>query len=84
MQRLGKQDSQLIDQVKGYAQKVADRKAELETELKEQQAYADQAEVAKQKVLTQLAEAEEGPQGQREADRPAQEGRGRPPGEARR
>ena len=54
MQRLGKQDSHLIGQVKGYAQKVVDRKAELETELKEQQAYADQAEVAKQKVLTQL------------------------------
>jgi cell wall-associated NlpC family hydrolase len=54
MQRLGKQDSELIHQVEGYAQKVADRKAELETELKEQQAYADKAETAKQKVLTQL------------------------------
>jgi cell wall-associated NlpC family hydrolase len=54
MQRLGKQDSQLIDQVKGYTQKVAERKAELETELKAQQAYADKAEVAKQKILAQL------------------------------
>jgi peptidoglycan DL-endopeptidase CwlO len=55
MHRLGKQDSELIHQVEGYAQKVADRKAELETQLAEQQTYADKAEAAKQKVLSQLA-----------------------------
>jgi len=54
MQRLGKQDSELIHQVEGYEQKVADRKAELDAEFKEQQAYADKAEAAKQKVLSQL------------------------------
>jgi cell wall-associated NlpC family hydrolase len=54
LQRLGKQDANLIDQVEGYKQKVADRKAELETEYREQAEYTEQAETAKAKVLAQL------------------------------
>ncbi len=54
MRRLGEQDSQLVDQVEVYRQKVEERKAQLETELKQQQAYADQTETARQKVLAQL------------------------------
>jgi peptidoglycan DL-endopeptidase CwlO len=54
MQRLGKQDTQLIDQVEAYKQKVADRKAELQVQLKQKEQYAAQTETAKQKVLAQL------------------------------
>jgi peptidoglycan DL-endopeptidase CwlO len=54
MQRLGQQDTQLIDQVEAYKQKVADRKAELEVELKQKEQYAAQADTARQKVLDQL------------------------------
>jgi cell wall-associated NlpC family hydrolase len=57
-QRLGEQDSDLLDQVSSYKQVVTDRKAQLDTELKEQQADTDQAEVAKQKVLAQLEKQE--------------------------
>jgi cell wall-associated NlpC family hydrolase len=54
LQRLGRQDADLIDQVQGYKQKVADRKAELEVELRQQQEYSEQTEAAKKKVLAQL------------------------------
>jgi cell wall-associated NlpC family hydrolase len=54
LQRLGKQDAELIDQVQGYKQKVADRKADLEVELRQQQEYTEQTEAAKKKVLAQL------------------------------
>jgi peptidoglycan DL-endopeptidase CwlO len=54
LRRLSKQDADLIDQVEGYRQKVADRKAELETELKEQKEYTEKVEGAKKKVLAQL------------------------------
>jgi peptidoglycan DL-endopeptidase CwlO len=55
MQRLGKQDSELIKQVEGYKDKVAQRKAELDTQLQEQKQLSDKAEAAKQKVVAQLA-----------------------------
>jgi cell wall-associated NlpC family hydrolase len=55
MQRLTKQDSQLVQQVGGYKQKVSQRKAELDTQLKEQKTYADQAAGARKKVLAQIA-----------------------------
>ncbi len=55
MQRLGKQDSQLVNQVTSYKQKVADRKAELVVQQTEQQAYADRVEGARKKVLSQIA-----------------------------
>lgn len=54
LQRLGQQDADLIDQVQGYKQKVADRKAELEVELRQQQEYTEQTDAAKKKVLAQL------------------------------
>jgi cell wall-associated NlpC family hydrolase len=57
-QRLGKQDSSLVDQVSSYKKDVADRKAQLETELTQQRQEADRAEVAKQKVVTQLQKQE--------------------------
>jgi cell wall-associated NlpC family hydrolase len=55
MQRLGKQDSQLVNQVTSYKQKVADRKAELVVQQTEQQAYANKVEGARKKVLGQIA-----------------------------
>jgi cell wall-associated NlpC family hydrolase len=54
MERLGQQDSQLVDQVAGYKQKVDERKSQLETELQQQQEYTDKAESARKKVLAQL------------------------------
>jgi cell wall-associated NlpC family hydrolase/flagellar hook-basal body complex protein FliE len=53
-QRLGNQDSQLIDDVQNYRQDVSDRKVQLESELKQQQDEAGKADVAKANVLTQL------------------------------
>jgi cell wall-associated NlpC family hydrolase len=55
MRRLGKQDSQLVNQVTGYKQKVAERKAELVVQQTEQQTYADKAKGARTKVLGQIA-----------------------------
>ena len=57
-QRLGRQDSQLVNNVQQYRQDVSDRKIQLESELKEQQADADKAETAKARVLTQLKKQE--------------------------
>jgi cell wall-associated NlpC family hydrolase len=57
-QRLGKQDSSLLAQVKSYKKDVADRKVELETQLQEQQQDTTKAEAAKQKVLAQVKKQE--------------------------
>lgn len=57
-QRLGQQDSQLVDDVRLYRQDVSDRKIQLETQLKEEQADAVTAEAAKAKVLAQLQKQE--------------------------
>ena len=54
MQRLGKQDSQLVTQVESYKKNVADRKAQLQVVLQQQQDYTAKAEAARQKVLAQL------------------------------
>jgi cell wall-associated NlpC family hydrolase len=54
-QRIGKQDSELLDQVKTYKKEVSDRKAQLQVELQQQQQDADKAQTAKQKVLSQLS-----------------------------
>ncbi len=53
-EHLGKQDSQLVDEVKTYRQDVSERKTQLEADLILQQQEADKAEAAKQKVLAQL------------------------------
>jgi peptidoglycan DL-endopeptidase CwlO len=58
MERLGKQDNQLVDQVKSYQKNVTERKAQLEQELEQQKQDADKAETAKQKVLSQLQKQE--------------------------
>ena len=52
---MGRQDSQLAEQIKTYEAEAADRKVKLEAQLAQQKVYADQAAVAKQKVLDQLA-----------------------------
>jgi cell wall-associated NlpC family hydrolase len=57
-QRLGSQDSELIDDVQSYRQDVSDRKRQLEAELLQQQNDAEKAETAKAKVLTQLQKQE--------------------------
>ena len=57
-QRLGKQDSSLVDQVQTYKKDVADRKVELEAQLQEQQQDSTKAEAAKQKVLAQVKKQE--------------------------
>jgi peptidoglycan DL-endopeptidase CwlO len=54
MKRLGQQDSTLVDQVETYKAKVAQRKSELEVDLKEQQQATEKAESAKKRVLSQL------------------------------
>jgi peptidoglycan hydrolase CwlO-like protein len=53
-ERVGKQDSQLLDQIKSYKQTVSDRQAELKTDLQQQTNDAAAAENAKKKVLAQL------------------------------
>jgi cell wall-associated NlpC family hydrolase len=57
-QRLGKQDSTLVDQVATYKKDVADRKVELEAQLQQQQQDAAKADTAKAKVLAQLKKQE--------------------------
>ena len=57
--RLGEQDAQLVKQVQGHRARVADRKAELNSELQQEKTYAAQAAAARQKVLAQLAKQKE-------------------------
>jgi cell wall-associated NlpC family hydrolase len=54
MERMGKQDSQLVTQVDSYKKNVAERKAQLEVELQQQKDYTAKADAARQKVLGQL------------------------------
>jgi cell wall-associated NlpC family hydrolase len=54
LRRLSRQDAELLQQVQDYKTQVTDRKAELEVELKKEQADLVQTEAAKQKVLAQL------------------------------
>ena len=55
LQRLSKQDAQLVTQVSDYKSQVTSKKAQLDTELKTEQADVKAIDVAKQKVQTQLA-----------------------------
>jgi peptidoglycan DL-endopeptidase CwlO len=55
MERLSKQDSQLVAQVTAYQQEVTTRKAELEKQIADQQQYSVQAAAAEKKVEAQLA-----------------------------
>jgi peptidoglycan DL-endopeptidase CwlO len=57
-QRLGKQDSTLVDQVATYKKDVADRQVELKAQLQQQQQDAAKADTAKAKVLAQLKKQE--------------------------
>jgi peptidoglycan DL-endopeptidase CwlO len=57
-QRIGRQDSDLLDQIKTYKKDVADRKAQLQVDLQQQKQDADKTETAKNKVLSQLQKKE--------------------------
>jgi peptidoglycan hydrolase CwlO-like protein len=58
LERLSKQDSDLVDQVSGYEQEVTSRKAELEQEIADQTKYKQEAGVAEKKVEAQLTAKE--------------------------
>jgi peptidoglycan hydrolase CwlO-like protein len=72
--RLSKQDAQLVKRVQAYKAQAADRKAKLDSELQQQKTY-------QAKSAESGGKAEERPQGQRSADRAAQESRGGPAGQ---
>jgi peptidoglycan DL-endopeptidase CwlO len=55
MERLSKQDSDLIAQVEAYREEVTTRKAQLSQQLADQKQYVAEASVAEQKVKDQLA-----------------------------
>jgi cell wall-associated NlpC family hydrolase len=55
LSRISRQDAQLVKQVQAYTTQVADNKAKLDSELKQQTAYAAQTAAAKEKVLDQIA-----------------------------
>ncbi len=63
LQRLSKQDSELIDQVSSYQDEVTTRKADLERQIAEQEEYKTEAEAAEQKVEAQLAAKEKALEG---------------------
>jgi peptidoglycan DL-endopeptidase CwlO len=52
---IGRQDAKLVDDITAYKTKTADQKTELDALLEQQKVYAEQAEVAKQKIQAQLA-----------------------------
>jgi peptidoglycan DL-endopeptidase CwlO len=55
MERLSKQDSELVAQVTAYQEEVTARKADLEKQIADQQEYSVQAAAAEKKVESQLA-----------------------------
>ena len=55
LQRLSKQDAQLVSQVTDYKTQVTSHKTQLDAELKKEQADVQATDTAKQKVQTQLA-----------------------------
>jgi peptidoglycan DL-endopeptidase CwlO len=58
LERLSKQDSDLVAQVSGYRDEVTRRKADLEQQIADQERYKSEAAVAEDKVETQLAAKE--------------------------
>lgn len=58
LERLSKQDSDLVAQVSGYREEVTQRKADLEQQIADQERYKSEAAVAENKVETQLAAKE--------------------------
>ena len=54
LSRISRQDAQLVKRVQDYTTQVADNKAKLDSELKQQTTYAAQTAAAKQKVLDQI------------------------------
>ncbi|MBN1319439.1 MAG: C40 family peptidase [Thermoleophilia bacterium] len=54
-ERVSRQDAALIDQVEAYRAQELERKAQLESQVEQQKVYAEQAAVARQKVLDQVA-----------------------------
>jgi peptidoglycan DL-endopeptidase CwlO len=55
LQRLSKQDAQLLEQVKNYTDQVTTKKGQLDTELTQEQTDLATADTAQQKVQAQLA-----------------------------
>ena len=58
LQRLSKQDADILRQVQDYKAQVADRQAQLDTELKQEQVDVQRTTAAKDKVTAQLAKQE--------------------------
>jgi peptidoglycan DL-endopeptidase CwlO len=58
MERLSKQDSELVAQISAYQKEVATRKAELTQQIEEQKQLTAEAAAAKKKVSAQLAAKE--------------------------
>lgn len=58
LERLSKQDTDLINQVSDYHQEITERKADLERQLVEQEQYKTEAAAAEKKVEAQLAAKE--------------------------
>jgi cell wall-associated NlpC family hydrolase len=63
LQRLSKQDADLLKQVQDYKIQTADRKAQLETELAQEQVDLQKTTAAKDKVTAQLAKQKKALQG---------------------
>ncbi len=82
LERLSKQDSDLVAQVSGYRDEVTQRKADLEQQIADQERYKSEAAVAENKVETQLAAKEKALKGKEKLICPAGEGRGRAAGGA--
>jgi cell wall-associated NlpC family hydrolase len=55
LQRLSKQDAELLGQIQGYKAQVSDHKARLDAEVKQEQVDVQNTEAAKQKIQAQLA-----------------------------
>ncbi len=53
---IGRQDAKLVDQITTYKAQSADQRAKLESELRQQEIYAEETAAARQKVLDRLAE----------------------------
>ena len=58
LERLSKQDTDLVTQVSGYRDEVTQRKADLEKQVADQERYKSEAATAEKKVETQLAAKE--------------------------
>ncbi len=63
LERLSAQDTEMLDQVEGYRERVSDRKSELASQLEEEKVLLAESESAKAKVEETLAANEQALQG---------------------